>query len=118
MIEYNPEHRAVLDDMLLIEPNVRPGKMFGYPAYYVGGKLAICLYEQGVGVKVPEESAMRLLETDPNITPFQPLGKRKMREWVQINLSNSEDYRQYQPVFDESVQYVLSQPRKPRTRKT
>jgi len=115
MIEYNPDHKTVLDDMLLVEPNVRSGKMFGYPAYYVGGKLAICLYEQGVGVKVPEETAKRLLETDSNVVPFQPLGKPKMREWVQINLSKSEDYRQYQSVFDESVQYLLSQPHKRRS---
>ena len=29
--------------------------MFGFPAYYVGKKLCICLYEQGVGVKLPGE---------------------------------------------------------------
>jgi hypothetical protein len=29
-----------------------------------------------------------------------------MREWVQINLSRSEDYRQYQSVFDESIHHV------------
>ena len=40
--------------------------------------------------------------------PFQPMGRRKMREWVQINLERSEDYRQYQSVFDESIAYVLA----------
>jgi len=47
--------------------------MFGFPAYYVGKKLCICLYEQGVGVKLPEASAARLLEVDQNVIPFQPL---------------------------------------------
>jgi len=118
MIEYNLEHKSILDDMLLVEPNVKPGKMFGYPAYYVGGKLAICLYQQGVGVKIPEESARKLLETDPNVVPFQPLGKPRMREWVQINLTDSERYRQYQSVFDESVQYLLTRPRRPGKHRT
>ena len=72
---FNPEHKAILDEMLLDHPHVRPGKMFGFPAYYVGRKLCICLYQQGVGVKLPEESAAKLLETDQNVVSFQPLGK-------------------------------------------
>jgi hypothetical protein len=106
--DFNPQHKAVLDDLLHGYPNVRPGKMFGFPAYYAGGKLCICLYEQGVGVKLPEQSAARLLDADPNAVPFQPMGRRKMREWVQINLSQSEDYRHYRSVFEESIRHVLA----------
>jgi len=109
MANFNSEHKAVLDDLLLGHPFVRPGKMFGFPAYYVGKKLCICLYEQGVGVKLPEQSAARLLEVDQNVVPFQPLGRPKMREWIQINVSRSEDYGQYQSVFDESIRHVLGQ---------
>jgi hypothetical protein len=109
MANYKPEHKTVLDDMLLDHPNIRAGKMFGYPAYYVGKKLCICLYEEGVGVKIPEASANKLLETDPNVVPFLPLGKPMMREWIQINLSRSEDYRKYISVFDESIRFLLAQ---------
>jgi len=105
---FNPEHKAVLDDLLLGHPLVRPGKMFGFPAYYAGAKLSICLYEQGVGLKLPEASVARLLETDGNAIPFIPMGKPKMREWVQITLERSQDYRQYRAVFDESISYVLA----------
>jgi hypothetical protein len=108
MARFNPKHKAVLDDLLLRHPLVRPGKMFGFPAYYAGGKLCICLYEQGVGVKLPEQSAARLLQTDPNAIPFQPMSKAKMREWVQINLNRSEDYRQYASVFEQAIQHVLA----------
>ena len=108
MEKFNQDHKAVLDDLLLDHPAVRSGHMFGYPAYYAGDKLSICLYEQGVGLKVPEATAKRLLEDDPNVIPFQPLGRRKMREWIQINLSQSEDYRQYRSVFEESIAFVLS----------
>jgi hypothetical protein len=80
--------------------------MFGFPAYYAGSKLCICLYEQGVGVKLPEQSAAKLLEEDRNAVPFQPMGRRRMREWVQINLSQSEDYRHYRSVFEESIRHV------------
>jgi hypothetical protein len=108
MASFNSEHKAVLDDLLLSFPTVRAGKMFGFPAYYVGRKLCICLYEQGVGIKLPEKSAAKLLETNPNAVPFRPLGKPKMREWVQINLVRSEDYKQYKSVFEESIRYLLT----------
>jgi hypothetical protein len=108
MANFNPEHKAVLDDLLLSHSNVRSGKMFGFPAYYAAKKLCICLY----GVKLPEASAARLLEVDQNVIPFQPLGRPKMREWIQINLSHSEDYRQYKSVFEESIRHVLGQQEK------
>jgi hypothetical protein len=106
---FNPAHKAVLDALLLGNPLVRSGKMFGFPAYYAGKKLCICLYEEGVGVKVPERIAAKLLETDPNTVPFRPMGKPRMREWVQVNLSRAEDYRQYASLFDESIRHVLAQ---------
>ena len=109
MVKFNPAHKTVLDNLLLNHPQVRQGKMFGYPAYFVGKKLCICLYKQGVGVKLPEKTVKRLLETDKNTVPFQPLGKPKMREWIQINLVRSEDYSKYQSVFDESIQHVFAQ---------
>ena len=108
MVAYNQAHQAILDDLLLGDPRIHPGKMFGYPAYYAGDKLAICLYEEGVGLKVPESLAAKLVETDQNVVPFQPLGRPKMREWVQINLRDSKSYLQYQSVFEESIRFVLS----------
>jgi hypothetical protein len=107
-IAYNSGHKTVLDRLLLEYPAVHAGKMFGFPAYYAGKKLCICLYEDGVGIKLPEATAARLLQTDPHVIPFRPLGKARMREWVQINLPRSEDYRQYVSVFEEAVQYVLT----------
>jgi hypothetical protein len=112
MANFNSEHKIILDEMILDNPNVRPGKMFGYPAYYVSKKLSICLYEQGVGVKVPGKIAGKLLESDLNVAPFRPLGKPKMRKWIQINLTHSEDYRQYMPLFEESIRYLLSRLKK------
>lgn len=107
MPDYNSQHKVVLDKLLLDYPLVRSGKMFGFPAYYVGKKLAICLYEQGVGVKLPELDAKKLLETDSNTVPFQPMGKSRMREWIQINLDNSENYNLYKEVFETSIRYLL-----------
>jgi hypothetical protein len=83
--------------------------MFGFPAWYVGKKLCICLYEQGVGVKLPRPTVERMLQTNPNAVPFQPYGKAVMREWVQINLPHPEYYREYLSTFDEAIQFLLGQ---------
>jgi hypothetical protein len=106
MPEYDPMIKAVLDEMFINLPHVRPGKMFGFPAYYVGKKLCICLYEQGVGVKLPLDSVKRLLERDANVIPFQPYGKHVMRDWVQINLPDVKEYRGYKAIFLEAIHYL------------
>ncbi|MBM3151141.1 MAG: hypothetical protein FJZ96_02875 [Chloroflexi bacterium] len=112
MANFNPDHKTVLDNLLLSHPLLRAGKMFGFPAYYAGKKLCICLYEDGVGIKLPAATVTRLLETDANAIPFQPLGKPKMREWVQINLDDSEGYVQYEALFHESILFVHEQQQK------
>jgi hypothetical protein len=102
---YNEKHKEVLDAMLLGLPGVRAGKMFGYPAYYVEGKLFACVYGAGVGVKVPGDSAAELLQR-PHIVPFQPQGKPQMHEWIQINRQHSADYRHDLDIFQLSLEFV------------
>lgn len=103
--KYNDSHQQILDKILLEMPLVKKGKMFGYPAYYVGGKLFACVYEDAVGLKVPEELAQSLLKEE-HITHFQPLGRRKMRQWIQINRTNSKDYQQDKDIFEASLEHV------------
>ena len=98
-------HKTILDSLLLNMPNVVEGKMFGYAAYYVSGKLFACIYGEGVGVKVPEAIVSKLL-SEKHVVPFQPLGKPKMREWIQINRARSADYRKDINIFRTSVEFV------------
>lgn len=98
MVNFNESHQSVLDALLLDKPGVHSGKMLGYPAYFAGEKLSICLVGEGVGLKLPSERAAALLAEDPHTSPFHPLGQPKMREWLQINPVESEDLQ----VFEES----------------
>jgi hypothetical protein len=61
--------------------------MFGYLAYYVNTKLFACIYEEGLGVKVPEGVANELIGKKGTVH-VQPMGRAKMREWIQINQEN------------------------------
>jgi TfoX/Sxy family transcriptional regulator of competence genes len=101
----NEKHKQALDALLLGWPDVTAGKMFGYPAYFVNGKMFACVYGEGVGVKVSEELANTLLKND-NVVPFQPMGKPRMREWVQINRVRSEDYELDTPIFQASADFI------------
>ena len=105
-VEYNEKHKAILDSFLLDIPIVKPGKMYGHPAYYVNGKLFASLYMDGVCVKIPEKRVKDLLEKD-GIIPFEPMG-RKMREWILIVREKSKDYINDKNIFEESIEFVSS----------
>lgn len=104
---FNEKHKEVIDAILLSMPGVSPGKMFGYPAYYVNGKMFACLYENGIGLKVPEDLANDLVGKE-GFTPFVPLGRKRMREWIQIDRDRPEEYIKDQEIFERSVEYVSS----------
>lgn len=101
----DPERKAVPDSLLLGMPGVTGGTMFDCPGYFVGGKLFAVLYGDGVGIKVPAHIVDRLMnQTD--IVPFQPYGRAKMREWVQINHANPTEYRKDLDILHASMGYV------------
>jgi len=105
--KYNQIIKETLDSFLLEFPEVTSGKMFGYPAYYAGKKLFACIYENGVGIKVPEDLAEELIKTE-GIINFQPMGRAKMRQWIQINRQNPNDYLKDKEIFKASLDYVLN----------
>jgi hypothetical protein len=104
--KYNLDIKEILDSFLLEFPEVTAGKMFGYPAYYAGKKLFACVYENGVGIKVPEDLADVLIKTE-GIINFQPMGRAKMKQWIQINRQNPNDYLNDKEIFKVSIDYVL-----------
>jgi len=104
--KFDIKHKKVLDTFLLDNPMVKPGKMYGHPAYYVGGKLFASLFMEGVCVKIPESLKNELLKKE-GIEPFEPMG-RKMREWILINRKKSEDYLKDKDIFESSIEFVAS----------
>ncbi|NTV90179.1 MAG: TfoX/Sxy family protein [Clostridiales bacterium] len=104
---FNPEIRGVVESFLLKIPLAVPGKMFGYPAYYVNKKLFACIYEEGVGIKVPLAMANDLIGRK-DIVPFIPMGRHRMKEWIQINHLKPEDYLNDKDIFEASINYVAT----------
>ena len=63
------------------------------------------VYEEGVGIKVPEDLAKKLIGSE-GIISFQPMGRAKMREWIQINRQDPNDYQKDTEIFKASIEYV------------
>lgn len=104
--KFDQDIKKTLDSLPLEFPGVTPGKMFGYPAYYIGKKLFACVYENAVGIKVSENLADDLLKTE-GIINFQPMGRAKIRQWIQINRQKPDDYLDDMKIFKASIDYVL-----------
>jgi hypothetical protein len=102
---FNPENKDVIDELMLSMPDVEPGKAFGYPAYYINGKMFACIYEDGVAIKMPEDLVGRLLEKT-FVSEFRPMNRHTMKQWVLISHENPEDFREDMDLFNTSMEYV------------
>jgi hypothetical protein len=108
-IAFNHEHKRVLDAMLLDIAAVRPGKMFGYPGYYVDRKLFACVMGDAIAIKLPEATVRALIAADgAEIEPFRAMGGRTMREWVQIRRKDPDRYRGDEEILRDSVAFVAA----------
>ncbi len=61
-----------------------------------------------MAVKLPAETAAELIRMDENVIPFQPLGRPKMREWIQITVEDPMEYLNYREQFKQSIRFVFS----------
>ena len=102
---YRAEILEVLTSLLANRPEVTCGKMFGFPAFYTAGRLFACVYGEGVGLKLPQDTA-RQLEGKPGITPFQPYGKPKMREWIHIRRDPASTFSKDASLLEASITFV------------
>jgi hypothetical protein len=102
---YRADVAEVLGRLLGKWRRVTPGKMFGFPGFYSGGKLFACVYGEGVGLKLPAEKLQKL-EGQPGISPFRPYGMAGMREWVQITRDRAGEYRGDAALFRAAIAFV------------
>lgn len=77
--------------------------MFGCPALYVGRKLALCVYADRIGMRVPEAVATRAKLTK-RAGAFTPYGKKPMREWIAVTAA--EDLAEFQDLFGAALRFA------------
>ena len=102
MPNYDPAVADALAPLMQAIPGAKAGKMFGMPAYKVGGKLAVGVFENGVVAKLGAERAEALIGSD-GISAFTPMG-RYWKDWIML----TGDLAQHQSLLEEAVQYVAA----------
>jgi hypothetical protein len=80
----DPLFTALLAQARLCNPEARAGAMFGSPAVFVGRKMAACVLDGKIGLRVPAALAAASL-SEGRAAPFRPYGKAPMREWIEID---------------------------------
>ncbi len=106
-VRFHPSLKHLVDEIVLKLEGVVPGKMFGYPAYYIKGRLFACVYENVVGLKIPSQRATEFVQYQL-VTYFLPRGKRQMKEWVQHGYPTENQFVFLENLILESCTYVQS----------
>jgi hypothetical protein len=101
----DPATEAALDRVLGTHPQLRPGKMFGCPGYFVGRKAVACVFGDEVCVTLPPAEIDKLVEK-PGYRRFQPMG-RTMSGWVMLERRHVTIPRN-QPLFERAIDYALA----------
>jgi hypothetical protein len=79
----------VLAELELLQPEVTSKKMFGLPSLMIGGKPFAGLNGEEMIFKLSGEALTRALAL-PGAKPFDPMGGRPMKAWVQVPPEHSE----------------------------
>ena len=73
----------VLDELQLLHPEVTNKKMFGLPSLMIAGKPFASLNGEDMIFKLSGEAHARALAL-AGAKPFDPMGGRPMKAWVQV----------------------------------
>lgn len=105
---YNSEHKAALDEIVLGMPGVKGSKAFGYPAYKVNGKIFAFVGSEGVSIKLGEKRVAELVGTQPEFAILEVDTGIFWKAWLFINFPDPKLYASHEDLFVESMNYVAS----------
>jgi TfoX/Sxy family transcriptional regulator of competence genes len=74
--------------------------MFGCPALYVERKMALSVYEDSIGMRVPEAVALAA-KAAGRASPFTPYGKKPMRERIAVDALDA--LPEFRDLFDAAL---------------
>ena len=98
--------------------NCRPRKMFGSPTWFVNNNMFCGVFEDSLFFRLSESDRDELLAGYDEVSQFEPLAGRKMREYVVLpdHLCNDPEF--FGNWVERSYRFVSSlPPKKPKPRK-
>lgn len=106
-IPFRSELASFLDEFAVAHRGVRRGQMFGLPAIYVGRRLATCLMEDGIIVRMPREMARAEIRAKRG-TPYSRRG-RETGNWVMYRPRTAAAARGLTPILESAVRHLAEQ---------
>ena len=98
--------------------NCQPRKMFGYPAYFINNNMFICAFQDSLVIRLSEKDKAKVLKQYKNVTKFEPISGRVMREYIEIPESLYRDKTAFPEILNMSVKYASSLPPKVKNKKS
>ncbi len=93
------------DRFFLEEHGLLKRKTFGAPSYYKNGKMAAFLFEDGLGIKLPDDQVGALVEKNAHVYGrFDPMGKGTMKGWLIITHPDVPSYEDERGLIEESLE--------------
>lgn len=103
-IPFRSDLQSFLTEFIDHHRGVRLGKMFGLPAGYAGRKLFVCLMEDGILIRLPDEVARR--EIKRGASPLSQRPGRAMGSWVMHKPRTAAAARRLTPLLEIAARNV------------
>jgi hypothetical protein len=102
----DPTRKSQIDAVLLKLPGVVAKKINKLDAYFVSDRMFACISGDGIGLRLPANTARDLQFSRADVVPFQPGNVGATREWIQINRADAADYEKDLELFRASLEFV------------
>jgi hypothetical protein len=103
-IAFRADLQPFLVDFVEHHRGLRAGRMFGLPAGYAGRKMFVCLIEDGLIVKLPEQLAKEEIRRG-NATAFTRRG-RPSKTWIKYAPRNVREAHRLAPLLELAARHV------------
>ncbi|MFW9924601.1 MAG: TfoX/Sxy family protein [Candidatus Thorarchaeota archaeon] len=104
------EELIQLLDTLVRPYNCIPRKMFGSPTYFVNNNMFCGVHEDIIFLRLSQQDIELLMKEEPDVSHFEPLEGRKMREYLVLDETIYSDITKLEKWLDRSYFYVSSLP--------
>ena len=112
----SPELREQLEKSMLSFDCQRKF-MFGSPTYFVNNNMFVGIHQDTIMLRLSQQDREKILSAYDEVTPFEPMEGRIMKEYVALPESVYNDADILRDILNRSYQYALSLlPKEPKPR--
>jgi TfoX/Sxy family transcriptional regulator of competence genes len=108
----SPPELIELLDKMLVSFDCQRRMMFGYPVYFVNNNMFTGTHQHNVFIRLSERNRKEILSDNDEVSPFEPVKGRVMKEYVVLPDSILKDSQKLKKWLNRSYDYVSSLPEK------